>query len=83
MEKIKVEICMGSSCFARGNSQALSNLESYITEQHLEDKVELVGHLCLDACSSGPHITINGKKYSGVAPDCVADLLEEALAEEK
>jgi NADH:ubiquinone oxidoreductase subunit E len=38
-----VELCLGSSCFARGNSQALSMLEAYIKEHHLEDKVRLVG----------------------------------------
>lgn len=80
MDKIKVELCMGSSCFARGNSQALVNLETYIKEKHLEDKVELIGHLCLNACAEGPNMTIDGKRYSGVDSNCVVDLLEEALA---
>lgn len=82
MEKIEVELCMGSSCFARGNSQALLNLESYIKENHLEDRVNLVGHLCLGACSTGPNIKINGISYSGIQSDCVVDLLAEAIAKQ-
>lgn len=83
MATIKVELCMGSSCFARGNSQALMNLESYIQEHHLEDQVELVGHLCLNACSDGPNMAIDGVKYQHVDSDVVVDLLEEALAKKR
>ncbi|AEV29875.1 NADH:ubiquinone oxidoreductase 24 kD subunit [Sphaerochaeta pleomorpha str. Grapes] len=79
MEKVKVELCMGSSCFARGNSQALANLESYISENHLEDRVELIGHLCLGACSSGPNMKIDDISFSGVRSECVVDLLIDAL----
>ncbi len=80
MEKVKVELCMGSSCFARGNSQALMLLESYIHEHGLDDQVELEGHLCLNACSEGPNLSIDGTKYQHVESDVVVDLLEKALA---
>lgn len=80
MEKVKVEICMGSSCFARGNSEALTNIESYIQEHHLDDKVELVGHLCMDQCSQGPNITIDGVVHHQVDSSAAVDLLADALA---
>ncbi|MCH3917765.1 MAG: NAD(P)H-dependent oxidoreductase subunit E [Spirochaetia bacterium] len=83
MDKVHVDLCMGSSCFARGNSQALANLESYIKENHLEDKVELVGHLCMNACSSGPNVRIDGMNYCGLNPDCVVDLVAQALEKHK
>ncbi len=79
MEKVTVELCMGSSCFSRGNSQALANLENYISENNLEDRVELIGHLCMGACASGPNIKIGDIQYSGVNPDCIVDLLTQAL----
>lgn len=82
MEKVTVELCMGSSCFARGNSQALTNLENYISENQLEDRVELIGHLCLSACAKGPNIKVGDVSYSGVNPDCVVDLLADALSKE-
>ena len=30
MAKLNITVCMGSSCFARGNEQNLAFLESYI-----------------------------------------------------
>ncbi len=78
-KKITVELCMGSSCFARGNSSALSELESYLEENELDSSVELEGHLCLGKCNSGPHIKIDGVEYSAISPDCVIDLVKEAL----
>ena len=81
-DRLKVELCMGSSCFARGNSGTLSDLEEYINENGLEDRIELEGHLCLGKCSTGPHLKIGDKEYSGIAdPDAAADLIRAALEE--
>ena len=76
---IKVELCMGSSCFARGNSSVLSAIENFINENNLEDRVELEGHLCLGRCNTGPHVAINGKEYSELDEDNVIDLLKKEL----
>ncbi len=76
---IKVELCMGSSCFARGNSSVLSAIENYINENDLGDRVELEGHLCLGKCNTGPHVAINGKEYSALDEDNVIDLLKKEL----
>lgn len=82
-EKLKVELCMGSSCFARGNSSNLIGLEEYIEHNGLADRIDLEGHLCLGKCSTGPHLTIGDKEYSGITdPDAVADLIREALERE-
>lgn len=80
MDKITVELCMGSSCFARGNARTLTMLENYIAEKNLSDRVDLVGHLCLGACSLGPNVKIGEVTHSGISSECVIDLLREALA---
>ena len=82
-EKLAVELCMGSSCFARGNSTALGYVESYIEENGLADRIELGGHLCIGECNNGPHIRIGDKKYSGISdPDCIIDIIKKALEEQ-
>ena len=79
-DRLVVELCMGSSCFARGNSAALAEIENYIETDSLQDRVELVGHLCLEKCNSGPHIMVGGKSYSGITdPESVIDLIRTAL----
>ena len=79
--KLKIKLCMGSSCFSRGNNETLVVLEQFIEENELTDKVELEGKLCMNACSKGPSLTINDKKYEGVQADCIADLLRHHLKE--
>ena len=68
-EKLVVELCMGSSCFARGNSGILMGLEQYIEENGLSDKVELEGHLCLGKCKEGPNLRIDGTDFSAITPE--------------
>jgi NADH:ubiquinone oxidoreductase subunit E len=78
-KKITVTICMGSSCFSRGNAAALTRIEDYIETSQLQERVELTGSLCMEDCSQGPNIIIDGTVYSKVHPDCVIDLLHHHL----
>jgi NADH:ubiquinone oxidoreductase subunit E len=79
MSIITVELCMGSSCFARGNAKTLEYLESYIASHDLSGSVELTGHLCLGTCSEGPNVRIDGILHNGVQPESVVSLLETAM----
>ena len=81
MKVIEVELCMGSSCFARGNAKALDCLDSYIASRDLSDRVRLSGHLCLGTCSEGPNMRIGGTLHTQVHPGTVIALLEDALHE--
>lgn len=74
--RIKIVICMGSSCFSRGNNTALRLLQDYIAAYNLEECVLFEGSLCEEACKSGPHITINGTRYDEVASSTAVDLLK-------
>jgi NADH:ubiquinone oxidoreductase subunit E len=80
MNIIEVELCMGSSCFARGNAKSLEYLESYIASKNLSDSVHLSGHLCLGTCSEGPNLKIGETLYTQVRPESVVALLEDALS---
>ncbi len=75
MDKLVVELCLGSSCFARGNSQTLQALEAFLQEEGLSDRVELVGHLCLGNCAKGPNLRIGSETYSGLDTASVLDLV--------
>ncbi len=59
---MKIELCMGSSCFARGNSLVLEQLELLLQDEP-DIEVELLGHLCLSECAKGPNIRIDGTLY--------------------
>ncbi len=72
---------MGSSCFARGNSEVLQAIENYISENDLAGSIELVGHLCLGRCKDGPNIKIGGTDYSGLSGEEVVAIIAKALEE--
>ncbi len=79
MTKHTIKVCMGSSCFARGNMDNLQYLESYINENKLDAEIELVGALCSEKCSSGPNIFIDDVLYSEINEEKLKDILSKAL----
>ena len=74
----KISICLGSSCFARGNSRNMEILEQYLNEHGLRDEVDvdLSCSLCQGRCSAGPNISVDGVAYSKVTPGMMLDLLK-------
>lgn len=62
----EIKVCMGSSCFARGNADNLEHIENYIKGNKLEVKLDLIGAHCQNKCESGPHIIVDGSIYNEV-----------------
>ena len=77
MAKVEVTVCMGSSCFARGNAQNLEFIENYIKENGLEAQIDLAGTRCSGKCAVGPNIVINGVEYNEVDEDKLKKILDE------
>lgn len=63
----EIKICMGSSCYARGNDENIETLENYINEHKEDSKIELIGLRCTNKCEKGPVIIINGKEYCNIS----------------
>ena len=64
-----VELCMGSSCFSRGNRDVLPELRRFLEGQGLCDRILLKGHLCANSCARGPVMAVGGRVYEGYSPD--------------
>lgn len=78
-EKIEITICLGSSCFSRGNGKALKAINSYLEENDLKDKVFFHGELCTGNCAKGPILKIGDELYEGVDSESVIELLNEVF----
>ncbi|MDD3886137.1 MAG: (2Fe-2S) ferredoxin domain-containing protein [Victivallaceae bacterium] len=78
MKKPKIKICIGSSCFARGNDQNVAAVEKFLEEHGLKDDVdvELEGCLCLGRCADGPMVVIDGEVHTNVSKGVMLDLLK-------
>ena len=77
--KTVITICMGSSCYARGNAGHLEIIEEFIAMHGLED-VEVVGRRCENVCTKGPTIAIDGVPYYGIDRNTLIDLLKSLRA---
>ena len=80
---VKVTICMGSSCFSRGNNKNLEAVRAWLTVHGHTADVELKGCRCGGKCGEGPNIWIDGVCHSGVTPQSVPELLAAAFGEEE
>ncbi len=78
-EPLEVAVCMGSSCFSRGNNRTIENLQKYLRENGLEEQVLLKGHLCEGLCKNGPNVTVASKVCHAVDPERAAELLHEQM----
>ena len=76
-----MEICLGSSCFSRGNKELVIFIKDYLRKNHLDDKVVFRGARCLGHCSNGPNIVINGRIIEGVNREMAEKILEEYLSD--
>ncbi|MBR6663725.1 MAG: (2Fe-2S) ferredoxin domain-containing protein [Alphaproteobacteria bacterium] len=72
-----IKVCMGSSCFARGNSKNLQIIQDYIGKNNLDAEIELTGLRCCNNCSKGPNITIDEKEYNNLDSNTLLDILEK------
>ncbi len=79
---LKIRICMGSSCFRRGNRMNLEFIEQYIDDHACAAEVELVGSRCEELCRKGPNLQINGRMYHEVNLEMLSDLLEHYVGNE-
>jgi NADH:ubiquinone oxidoreductase 24 kD subunit len=77
---MEIVICMGSSCFARGNEENLRVIERFIEENDLSGRVSLSGKCCLGQCAKGPNLLIDGETLHRVDKGSLIDLLNEKLA---
>ena len=76
MKEVIISVCMGSSCFARGNNRNIDIIRNYIEGAGVNLGVMMIkGNLCQGNCSKGPNISIDGVFYSGVLPENVCDII--------
>ncbi len=78
-QKMIIELCMGSSCYSRGNGSIVERIEQYVAKHSLQDEVMLKGRLCSGNCSAGPCMTIGDRDYTGITPDELGGILNRHM----
>lgn len=78
--RIEMQICLGSSCFSRGNKEVVMFIKEYLKKNHLDDKVIFRGARCMGHCSNGPNLNINGVTMENVTISKIESILEKEFA---
>ncbi|TAJ14960.1 (2Fe-2S) ferredoxin domain-containing protein [Marinilabiliaceae bacterium JC017] len=73
--KHDITICLGSSCFSRGNKSVLEIVKTFLKEHNLESEVFFHGDLCGGYCDRGPVLKIDDELYECVTSDNIYDIL--------
>ena len=65
-----IYICVGSSCYLKGSQDIVALLQKDIGEHNLQDKINLLGTLCIGKCNRvGVSIKVNEEIHFGITKD--------------
>lgn len=75
---MKITVCIGSSCHIKGARQVVEQLQYFINENNLGDKVELGGTFCMGKCQQGVCVTVDDVFHS-VTPSTVEEFFKKEV----
>lgn len=77
--RAEIVICLGSSCFARGNKQMVQTVKKFLDDHQMAHKVRFRGKHCFGHCENGPSMMVGEKRYEHITPDSIVEILENEL----
>ena len=75
---MKITVCIGISCHIKGSRQVVEQLQYFINENNLGDKVELGGTFCMGKCQQGVCVTVDDVFHS-VTPSTVEEFFKKEV----
>ena len=78
-KKTEIVICLGSSCFARGNKTVVRIISDYLMSRNLEAEVHFHGERCFGHCSKGPVIKLDTEFVEKIDELNITELLDRYM----
>ncbi|MDR1289633.1 MAG: [FeFe] hydrogenase, group A [Planctomycetaceae bacterium] len=78
--KVKVTVCVGTSCFARGSEDLLEKIEDFIQAESLGDVLQVEAAFCTENCDKGPTVIVGEKTINHATPELVATEIKKQLS---
>ena len=76
-KKKEVVICLGSSCFARGNKQLVKIVNDYLRDRNLLNEVLFHGERCFGQCAIGPSLKLDGVIKERLDEESIIAILDD------
>lgn len=79
-ERLRVSVCIGTSCFVRGSEVLLRQLLDYVQAERLHGTVHVEATFCMEHCETGPNVRVGDKFVSHATFDEVRAVIEAEFA---
>jgi len=76
-QRVEIVICLGSSCFSRGNKATVRLIDDWLKQHGLREKVNYRGNHCFSSCDKGPVLKIAETEHYHVSAEKAIDILRE------
>ncbi|HKK69549.1 MAG TPA: NAD(P)H-dependent oxidoreductase subunit E [Bacteroidales bacterium] len=78
-KKLQITLCLGSSCFSRGNKAIVEVVQEYLEDLDMKDSTTFKGGHCFGNCADGPVMIINGRTFNNITPESAISAVDEVL----
>jgi len=80
-ERLKVSVCVGTSCYVRGSQGILHALLRYVEDKGLLPDVEVAATFCMERCDRGPSVRVGDTVIEHCTFEMAVAELNSQLAE--
>lgn len=74
-----IQVCVGTSCYAKGSYNTIEALTKLIKDHGFESKVNIRATFCMEHCSQGPSVVIDGEFIPEATPDKIEGIFKEKI----
>ena len=79
-KELNITVCLGSSCFSRGNKDIVEAIQEYLEDIDIQDRTNFKGGHCFGNCADGPIMIVNGKTFKNITPESAVAAIESILS---
>jgi NADH-quinone oxidoreductase subunit G len=79
-EKVRVNICFGTSCMSKGSQKLLKNTLDILSQKGLENSVSVNASFCFEKCGKkGPMASVDDRIIEEATPEKIAKIVDEEI----
>lgn len=76
-QKLKIEVCVGTSCHLMGSNLIIEYLERL--SEKVKAQLEIKYISCMNNCSQGPQVKVGNCQLANATPELLNDRIEKIL----
>ncbi len=78
-EVTDIQVCVGTSCYAKGSYNIIEVLTKQIKDYGFENKVNIRATFCMEHCSQGPSVVIDEEFIPEATPEKIEKIFKDKI----